>query len=101
MCERQVRRTGIFVASPFKNRQSSVRSDIVRNAEGICRPDGAGIRFGLGFYNDAAPTALKMADRKVWPAARIGAKGQRPTHGRAGAGLASPAGTGAEAKSHN
>jgi hypothetical protein len=32
---------------------------------------------------------------KVWPDARTGAKGQRPTHGRAGAGLASPAGTGA------
>ena len=35
-----------------------------------------------------------VADRKVWPDARTGAKGQRPTHGRAGAGLASPAGTG-------
>ena len=32
---------------------------------------------------------------KGWPAARTGAKGQRPTHGRAGAGLASPAGTAA------
>jgi hypothetical protein len=62
--EWQVRRTGIFVASPFKNGQSSGRSDIVGNADGICRPDGAGIRFGLGFYNDAAPTALKMAGRK-------------------------------------
>src|ERR1039457_79778 len=30
-----------------------------------------------------------VADRKVWPAARTGAKGQRPTQGRAGAGLAS------------
>jgi hypothetical protein len=38
-----------------------------------------------------------VADRKVWPAARTGAKGQGPTHGRAGAGLASPAGTGAGA----
>src|ERR1019366_1555622 len=27
-----------------------------------------------------------------WPSARTGAKGQRPTQGRAGAGLASPAG---------
>jgi hypothetical protein len=36
-------------------------------------------------------------DGKVWPDARTGAKGQRPTHGRAGAGLASPAGTGAGA----
>ena len=40
-----------------------------------------------------------VADRKVWPDARTGAKGQRPTHGRAGAGLASPAGTGAGAGS--
>jgi len=32
-----------------------------------------------------------VADRKVWPDARTGAKDQRPTHGRAGAGLASPA----------
>jgi hypothetical protein len=38
-----------------------------------------------------------VADRKVWPDARTGAKGQRPTLGRAGAGLASPAGTGADA----
>ena len=38
-----------------------------------------------------------VADRKVWPDARTGAKGQRPTHGRAGAGLASPAGIGAGA----
>ena len=35
-----------------------------------------------------------VADRKVWPDARTGAKGQRPMQGRAGAGLASPAGTG-------
>ena len=33
-----------------------------------------------------------VADRKVWPDAGTGAKGQRPTHGRAGAGLASTAG---------
>jgi len=39
--EWQVRRTGIFVASPFKNGQSSGRSDIVGNADGICHPDGA------------------------------------------------------------
>ena len=38
-----------------------------------------------------------VADRKVWPDARTGANGQRPTHGRAGAGLASPAGIGADA----
>jgi len=37
------------------------------------------------------------AYRKVWPAARTGAKGQLPMQGRAGAGLASPAGTGAGA----
>jgi hypothetical protein len=29
-----------------------------------------------------------VADRKVWPAAKTGANGQRPAHGRAGAGLA-------------
>jgi hypothetical protein len=34
--------------------------------------------------------------RLWWPGARTGAKGQRPTHGRAGVGLASPAGTGAD-----
>lgn len=34
-----------------------------------------------------------VADRKVWPDARTGAKGQRQTHSRAGAGLASPDGT--------
>jgi hypothetical protein len=38
-----------------------------------------------------------VADRKVWPDARTGAKGQRPTHGRVGAGLVSPVGTGAGA----
>ena len=51
--------------------------------------------------NDSIPLGLvaggMVADRKVWPDARTGAKGQRPTHGRAGAGLASPAGTGADA----
>jgi hypothetical protein len=36
-----------------------------------------------------------VADSKVWPGARTWAKGQRPTQGRAGAGLASPAGIGA------
>ena len=36
-----------------------------------------------------------VADRKVWTDARTGAKGQRPTPGRAGAGLASPDGTAA------
>jgi hypothetical protein len=45
----------------------------------------------------ARETNCLVADRKVWPDARTGAKGQRPTHGRAGAGLASPAGTGADA----
>jgi hypothetical protein len=38
-----------------------------------------------------------VAGRKVWPDTRTGAKGQRPTHGRAGTGLASPAGIGAGA----
>jgi len=41
--------------------------------------------------------ACMVADRKVWPDARTGAKGQRPSHGRAGARLASPAGIGAGA----
>jgi hypothetical protein len=31
------------------------RSDISGNVDGICRPDGAGNRFGLEFYKDAAP----------------------------------------------
>jgi hypothetical protein len=31
-----------------------------------------------------------VADRKVWPAARTGAKGQWPTQGRAGAGFRQP-----------
>jgi hypothetical protein len=44
-----------------------------------------------------APYRDMVADRKVWPDARTGAKGQRPTHGRAGAGLACPAGIGAGA----
>jgi hypothetical protein len=34
-----------------------------------------------------------VADRKVWPAARTGTKGQRPPQCQAGVGLASPAGT--------
>ena len=38
-----------------------------------------------------------VADRKVWLAARTGAKGQRPTQVRAGAGLARSAGIGAGA----
>ena len=39
------------------------------------------------------PNKTKMvAVCKDWPAARTGAKGQRPPQGRVGAGLASPAG---------
>ena len=48
-------RAGIFVASPFTNGQSSVRSDIVGRADGRCRPDGAENYFGFGFYKYAAP----------------------------------------------
>ena len=43
-------RADIFVASPFSNGQSSVRSVISGRADGRGRPDGAGIYFGLGFY---------------------------------------------------
>jgi hypothetical protein len=48
-------RADIFVASPATNGQSSVRSDIIWNVEGICRPDGAKNGFGFGFYKYAAP----------------------------------------------
>jgi hypothetical protein len=48
-------RADIFVAPPATNGQSSVRSDITGNADGICRPDGAENYFGLGFYKYAAP----------------------------------------------
>jgi len=57
-------------------------------------PTGVG---GEGRGEVARDTNYWVADCKVWPAARTGAKGQRPTHGRAGAGLASPAGIGAGA----
>ena len=49
-------------------------------------------RHLVSYKNNGA--GCMVADRKVWPDARTGAKGQRPAHGRAGAGLASPAGTG-------
>ena len=52
-------------------------------------------RHLVSYKNNGA--ICMVADRKVWPDARTGAKGQRPTHGRAGTGLASPAGTGAGA----
>ena len=57
-------------------------------------PTGVG---GEGRGEVARETIYLVADRKVWPDARTGAKGQRPTHGRAGTGLASPAGIGAGA----
>jgi hypothetical protein len=52
-------------------------------------------RHLVSYKNNGA--GCMVADRKVWSAARTGAKGRRPTHGRAGAGLASPAGIGAGA----
>jgi len=64
-----------------------------------CKPKVA-LPRNLGL-NDSIPLGLvagcMVANRKVWPDARTGAKGQRPTQGRAGAGLASPAGIGAGA----
>ena len=64
-----------------------------------CKPKVA-LPRNLGL-NDSIPLGLvagcMVADRKVWPGARTGAKGPRPTHGRVGAGLASPAGIGASA----
>ena len=120
---RQVRRTGIFVALPFKNRQSSRRSDImVAVRKGYAAPTGLEIisawvstamprlrRYGRAVSPltaadcqrtrsglprrrawSAAPYRGMVADRKVWPDARAGAKGQRPTHGRAGAGFIFP-----------
>jgi len=50
----------------------------------VARPRNLGL-------NDSIPLGLvaggTVADRKVWPDARTGAKGRRPTQGRAGAGL--------------
>ena len=65
----------------------------------------SGLPYGFVFGRAFAPWRLgvksfcmmavcMVADRKVWPDARTGAKGQRPPQRRAGAGLASPAGTG-------
>ena len=48
---------------------------------------------GCPVGTNAGLAGCMVADRTVWPDARTGAKGQRPTQGRAGAGLASPAGT--------
>ncbi len=48
-------RAGIFVASPAINGESSVRSDIIGNVDGICRPDGAENYFDSDFYKYAAP----------------------------------------------
>jgi hypothetical protein len=42
-------------------RTSSVRSDIIGNMDGICRPAGAEIYFGLGFYKYAAPDGAGSA----------------------------------------
>ena len=69
------------------------------NAQKIIHPEGvAEILSRRRKVRTRIPNKTKMvADRKVWPDARTGAKGQRPTHGRAGTGLASPAGTGAGA----
>jgi hypothetical protein len=52
---------------------------------------------GCPFRTSGRVAVCMVADRKVWPDARTGAKGQRPMHGRAEAGLASPAGIGAAA----
>jgi hypothetical protein len=48
-------RADIFVASPSATGQSSVRSDIIGRADGICRPDEAENYFGFGFYKYTAP----------------------------------------------
>jgi hypothetical protein len=59
-------RAGIFVASPFTDGQSSVRSDITGRELGLCRPDGAEIdRFWFaGSTNMPRLTALGMARRR-------------------------------------
>ena len=55
-------RADIFVVWRFQNESSSVGATSWRPTArtGICRPDGAGIWFGLCFYKDAAPTALPL-----------------------------------------
>jgi hypothetical protein len=52
----QHRRCEIFVVLKTISSKAPFRSDII----GICRPDGAGILFGVWFYKYAAPTALDL-----------------------------------------
>ncbi len=56
-------RAGIFVASPAINGESSVRSDIIGNVDGICRPDGAENYFGFASTNMPRLTALGISIR--------------------------------------
>jgi hypothetical protein len=51
----EVRRTGIVVESATQTNQAPFRSEIIGNVDGICRPAGAEIYFGLGCYKYAAP----------------------------------------------
>jgi hypothetical protein len=55
----KVRRTGIFVDSQFQNRQSSVRSDIIRKFKTEYAAPTELEPMRMINYKDAAPAALK------------------------------------------
>ena len=55
----QARRAGIFVVNGCQTNQAPFRSDII----GRYRPDGAKFVSDMGFYKDAAPTALVGSSR--------------------------------------
>lgn len=65
-------RAGIFVASPATNGQSSVRSNIIGRVDGRCRPAGAEIHFGFGFYKYAAPNGARDAAHGATPKTATG-----------------------------
>ena len=54
----EVRRTGIVVASATQMNKAPFRSDIIGNAEGRCRPDGAENYFSFDSTNMPRLTAL-------------------------------------------
>src|ERR1035438_6391589 len=61
-------RADIFVESSSTKSQSSVRSDIIGCACGICRPDGAEFHFGFGSTNMPHLTALGIVWETVFGA---------------------------------
>jgi len=62
----EVRRTGIVVEPAVQNESSSVQErHHGGRPQGLCRPAGAEIYFGLGFYKYAAPDGAENRCRQM------------------------------------